>query len=143
MAEYLISQSADMYETNLSGETSMMICAKEGFIDIAKALLKKGYDLNKTVKTTNQSVLGLAVWGNKCEMVHFLLESGANVNITDNLNWTPLMMASYSGYVDIVQELLRHNADVSVTNKKGMTALDLAIFYNHSEIVELLDSKNK
>lgn len=143
VASYLISQSANIYETNLSGQTTMIICAKEGLLSLVKDLFKHGYDFNKPLKTTDQSVLSQAVWGNQEEVVRFLLENGANVNVIDNQGWTPLMVASYLGCVQIAKVLLDHGADTKPINKQKMTALDLATFYKHSEIAELLLGKTE
>ena len=140
IVEYLVSKDADMYATNLSGETTMMICAKNGFLEISEILLKKGYDLNKSVPSTRQSVLSLATWTNQSSMVSWLLKRGADVNVEDDQGWTPLMVASYSGFTSIVKELLKHDANTAVKNKKGLTAFDLATLNNHSDIIELLNS---
>ena len=82
--KYLIARKVNLYATDLSGQTTMMICARNGFLDIAKLLLTAGYNLNQTVPTTDQTVLGLAVWNNHLEMVQWLLNNGADVDMADN-----------------------------------------------------------
>ena len=143
VTEYLVSQSADMYATNLSGQTSMMLCAKKGWMETAKKMFEKGYDINREVPSTHQSVLTVAIWNHQLDMVKWLLQNGSDVNRLDNLKWTPLMIASYVGSVDIVQELLKYHADISQKNNRGMTALDLATFYKHEKIVKILSDNVK
>ena len=136
--KYLISQKVNLYATDLSGQTTMMICARNGFSDIAKLLLTAGYNLNRSVSTTDQTVLGLAIWNNHLKMVKWLLNNGANVDIMDSQGWTPLMIAAYSRFADIVTELLKHHPDTAKKNNRGSTAFDLAVFRNHPDIVGLL-----
>ena len=138
VAKYLISQSANIYATNICGETTMMMCAKRGYLELAQALFERGYDINRITPLTRQSVLGLAIWNHQIKIVNWLLENGANVNTADDMLWTPLMMASYSGFDDIVELLLKYKADPFKRNDKGMTALDLATFYHQDEVVVLL-----
>ena len=138
IVQYLVSNSADMYATNLSGETTMMICAKKGFLEIAEILLKQGYDLNKSVPSTKQSILGMAVWANQLDMVRWLLNNEININVVDGMNWTPLMIASYLGHTDIVKILKKKGANTDLKENHGWTALDLATLYHHEGIIELL-----
>ena len=68
--------------------------------------------------------------GNEWEL-KILLQSGANVNLTDNDGWTALMYAvRYSEALDCVDALLEAGADVSVKNNYGSSALVLASCYN-------------
>ena len=84
IARHLIFQKADIYATDVAGQTSMMICAQRGYLDIAKMLLQAGYDLNKSVPSSHQSALSLAVWEKQAEMVRWLLDNGASVNFADS-----------------------------------------------------------
>lgn len=138
VAEYLISKSANIYATNVCGETTMMVCAKRGYLDFAQLLFENGYNINQMTPLTRQSILGLAIWNHRTKMVSWLVENGANINTVDDTLWTPLMMASYSGFTDIVEILLKHKADPLKRNDKGMTALDLATFYHQDEVIALL-----
>ena len=136
--KYLISVSANICATNLSGETTLMICAKKGYLDTIKILFKNGYDLNKVVPSTTQSPLGLAVWANQSDIVKWLLDNGADINVLDGMNWTPLMIASYLGHTDIVKILKKKGANTDLKENHGWTALDLATLYHHEGIIELL-----
>ena len=135
--EYLISQKADMYATDVAGQTSMMICAQRGHLDIAQMLLQTGYDLNKSVPSSHQSALSLAVWEKQAEMVCWLLDNGANVNSVDSRGWTPLMVATFIGSEELVEELLKRGADAGMKTVQGLTASDLALLGNHPDIIPL------
>ncbi|WKY01757.1 hypothetical protein Q1695_015620 [Nippostrongylus brasiliensis] len=60
-------------------------------------------------------------------------------NRTDDLGWTPLMIASSAGRVEIVRYLLSlPHVDVSHRNANQQTALHYAASKNHREITHLL-----
>lgn len=62
------------------------------------------------------------------------------VNVTTStLGYTPLMIASWSGWTNLVLLLLQHGADVNARSSRGdHSALSLAITRNHQEIFALL-----
>ena len=76
-----------------------------------------------------------------------LVKAGADVNARAvGVEWTPLMIAAYTGYTDGVKKLLDAGADKTLKNKQDgdRTALDYAKERGHEEIVALLqDQKPK
>ena len=68
--------------------------------------------------------------GNEWEL-NILLNSGADVNLTDDDGWTALMYAvRYSEALECVDALLDAGADVTRKNNYGASALVLAACYN-------------
>ena len=45
------------------------------------------------------------------EMVKYLVENGAEVNVTDELNRTALILASANGHLEIVRYLTKNSDD--------------------------------
>ncbi|UFP93150.1 ankyrin repeat domain-containing protein [Gloeobacter morelensis MG652769] len=73
------------------------------------------------------------------EIVHLLLEAGANPNAADKRGALPLKIAVHLGSEPIVQLLLEHGAD---PNKRASgettSAIQHAAFYGHVELVRVL-----
>ena len=54
------------------------------------------------------------------EVVHVLIEAGANVNRTDGMGGTPLIMAAQKGYLEVARKLVEAGANVShVASRSG------------------------
>lgn len=80
---------------------------------------------------------GLSGDGN-VRLVKVLLNSGAAVNMTDNLNRTALHRASANGCADLVEFLLAAGADASAEMTAGATPLYVAAENGHVEAVKAL-----
>jgi ankyrin repeat protein len=70
-----------------------------------------------------ESPLHLAVQRDRLDLVDFLIEQGANVNITDYYEATPLHSAACEGTVEIARRLIAENVLVNVVNKFNSTPL--------------------
>ena len=80
--------------------------------------------------------------GNEWELKQ-LIDSEADVNLTDSDGWTALMYAvRYSGSLECVEKLLEAGADVTAQNTYGFSALVLAACYNGNPqiLTKLLDN---
>jgi ankyrin repeat protein len=74
------------------------------------------------------------------DIVKFLLEKGADVNLIDELGNTPLMNAvSSSSYIgrETIKILLEAGSNKDVQNKEGKTALMLAVIESHKSADEV------
>ena len=73
------------------------------------------------------------------DVVMFLVENGADVNLTDANGNTPLIFIIHkTGNLEIVKRLLTNGAVVNAQNRTGETALMYAAWRGHLEIVQLL-----
>ena len=79
----------------------------------------------------------LALRGNK-ESLRALLDTGYDVNATDNWEMTPLMWAAQGGHIGCVQLLLERGADACKSNSSELTAVHCAITGGHLEVLRLL-----
>ena len=60
------------------------------------------------------TALHIAVLANKMEVVKFLIENGARVNVQSELGFTPLYMAAQEHFVDMVDYLIAQGADPNI-----------------------------
>ena len=73
------------------------------------------------------------------EIALFLVENGAEVNVTDTNGNTPLIFIIHkTGNLEITRRLLEKGAVVNAQNRTGETALMYAAWRGHSDIVQLL-----
>lgn len=72
------------------------------------------------------------------EAVSSLLATGADVDVEDCLQTTPLMYAAQAGHADVVAILLHSGADPSRFCVRGRTALHRACENSHAEVVKEL-----
>ena len=66
------------------------------------------------------------------------VESGVDVNVTNDRGNTPLMFAAYNGHTAIARYLLEQGAEIGVRNGQGRTALLFAATGPFPETAELL-----
>lgn len=82
-----------------------------------------------------------AVEKGEIESVRKLLETGANVEATDKIGFTPLSHAAYNGNSEMTALLIEHGADVNNSNTLGIPPLAYAICYGGFDVAELLLEK--
>ena len=70
-------------------------------------------------------------------VLEFLVSEGANVDHTDKVGLTTLMMASNSGHLSVCEYLTSQNCDVTI-QYNGYSALDIAKARGNENIVGLL-----
>ena len=99
---------------------------------IMEKIFTKIENINDLVYETNFgkcSLLHIAVveieWSGS-EIIDYLLELGADVNIPNSLGWTPLHLAILLGQGRLAKYLLRRGADLKKENEIGIKAIDLA-----------------
>jgi ankyrin repeat protein len=113
MVELLLQKGADITARSENGSGVMTNCVM-GIIsgrvkvDLAEFLLSKGADINE-VNTTEYyggyTPLFWAVEDNNKELVGFLIQHGAEVNVQSKKGHTPLSLAEEAGYAEIVEML--------------------------------------
>ncbi|MGL5837413.1 MAG: ankyrin repeat domain-containing protein [Sphingorhabdus sp.] len=68
----------------------------------------------------------------------YLLQKGANPNLSDRRGTTPLMLATQLGFIEGAERLIRYKASVDATNRSGETALIRAVQLRNTDMVRLL-----
>lgn len=110
-----------------------------GHADVVDALLRAGAHVN-VASSNPMRVMPLhsAVANRNVAIARVLVEHGADVNATQQDDFTPLMEAAQNGDLETARLLLDHGADPAVTKTGGLTALMMAAEAGHTAMVELL-----
>lgn len=124
-----------------NGLTPLIHAAEVGNIEVLKALLEHGVEVNHRDYQGCTALLMLTCFhGDDFEGVKLLLDHGADPKIKDNKGTTPLYYAAGHGNVDVLKLLC--DEDVEVDAKSGgRTALMQAAHFGKTKAIELLLEK--
>ena len=109
-----------------------------GDIYAVQRLVKSGADINAKRDDGNITALWGASAMGHIDIVKYLLEQNAGVDIQDNSFGTPLYVASENGYVSVVRQLLAAAANVNLFGGLHCRPLNAAAYSGHTEVIELL-----
>ncbi|MFT6346869.1 MAG: hypothetical protein ACJA02_001115, partial [Myxococcota bacterium] len=127
-------------DEGITGITSLMNATINNDIQAVQFFSRSG---SKSIDKKNiggATALHIAARNNNLQVASILIENGANVNITDNEGWTPLMRASLSGNSSLIRILLNVGAYATKTNSSGETAIIHATVSDCAECIEQLFS---
>lgn len=113
--------------------------ARKGDAAGLSVLLKQGLDVNLQDAKGN-TLLMLASYHGKAEVVRLLLKSGAQVDLRNDKGQTPLGGVAFKGYAEIATLLLDAGAD-PLADQGGSTPADFATLAGKSEILALLQAR--
>ena len=123
-------------QINPDGESALMFAAYINNLDLAKHLINRGADVNKTGWTP----LHYAATNGHIAMARLLLEHHAYIDSPSPNGTTPLMMAAQYGTPLICKLLLEEGADPTIQNQKGLTAIDFAKLGEKKDSIAYLES---
>ncbi len=93
----LIEKGADVNRVDIEGRNAMMLNAKwHGSLDVLKAMVKAGLDVNARDREGN-TVLHILIQWNYIQQARYLLKKGADYNLANNDQVTPLQLAVENG----------------------------------------------
>jgi ankyrin repeat protein len=108
---------------------ALVDAAEEGNLEKVKLLLKQGRSINERDPRFKfgWTPLIAAIYQQNTNVVHYLIASGADVNIPDNDGETAIMRAMVSDEnLDVLKDLIAHGADLNARDKMGATVLSYA-----------------
>ncbi|MCL2647170.1 MAG: ankyrin repeat domain-containing protein [Phycisphaerales bacterium] len=100
---------------------------------------KRGGDVNKInagVNGADYTLMHRAAIEGRVDVLTWLKERGADVNVKDGMGWTPMHWAAFFGKVDVMEWLRAQGAVVNVKDKDGVTPMSLARQRGHVEVVK-------
>lgn len=90
-------------------------------------LAASGHNANHMYKEYgNRTALHIAADKGHLACVHVLVQQGAQVDVMDKNQLTPMMLAASKGELEVVRYFVRIGADVTLKGDDGMTALHVA-----------------
>lgn len=123
---------------NDNGDTAIAYAAYRGNIEIIKALVEYGADIN-VLTNTGQGVLHIAAQGDQPESIIFFKEKYKfSMNSRDFSGSTPLHWACHTGSELSLNFLMAFGADVNSQDDVGVTPLHLGAISEKSRIIKKL-----
>ncbi|MDO9279851.1 MAG: ankyrin repeat domain-containing protein [Polaromonas sp.] len=132
----LAAPGIDVNFLNAQDESPLMYAALNGHLALAKKLINKEADVNKTGWTP----LHYAATKGHVDIMRLLLEHNAFVDAESPNGTTPLMMAAQYGTGAAVKLLLDEGAQATQKNQQGLTALDFAQRASRPDAIRLLST---
>lgn len=135
MFKYLLKSKADLNLQNNDGFTALMFSVTD--YDFFYILInQKGLKLNLQTKVGN-TALFRALVKKKFNIAYKMIEEGADINIKNQYNLTPLLHLTSIGHSFFVQVLLKKGADVNVKeSRRGLSPLMMAATFNKIDYIK-------
>lgn len=130
----LIDGGIDPNSVDASGNSLLILAAREGQAATVEALLQRGVSIDQQ-SPSGDSALMLAVLGGYDDVVRVLLKAGAKVN---HDGWAPLHYVAFEGRESMLDALFAAGADVNARAPNLATPLMLAARNGHIKVVRRL-----
>jgi ankyrin repeat protein len=139
LAHLVYTHPDDINKYAADGFTALGLSCYFGQFEAARYLVLKGADVNLSSKNGfNVYPLHSAAAGNYTDIARMLVESGADVNVKQQMGVTPLHSAAQNGNLELIILLLEKGAVVDVRMEGGKLPADLARDKGFTEIADIL-----
>lgn len=126
--DILSSKDYPIDEQNNLGETPLVIATHNNYIDISKALIDAGADVNKQDNIQDSAYLYASAQGKTEILAYILKNSEPNQAVYNRFGGNAIIPAAEKGHLDNVKLLLNDGkVDVNHQNNYGYTALIEAV----------------
>jgi len=145
--QMLVERGANVDLPNAYDDTPLGCAATKGLVAIAELLILKGADINRQSRPHLASPLYWAVRYFQIDMIYFLCDRGANINIQNSDGITPLYQSLLCEDAPMRMRLIKTfiglGSDANLRQLEGYTALIYASQYGQSDVVKLLLEKKE
>lgn len=135
------NRSTDLDARMGDGSTALILAARLAVEGMVEELIACHADVN-AVDELGKSALHWAAAVNNIEAALALLKNGANKDMQDSKEETPLFLAAREGSYEAAKVLLDHYANREITDHMDRLPRDIAQERLHHDIVQLLEEHN-
>ncbi|XP_069688793.1 ankyrin-1-like [Periplaneta americana] len=126
IVQTLIKAGANPNTFSNYGHTPLFAAADKGNLQIFKALIMAGANYSAVSSRDEFTTLHYAAIGGHVEILQELIKLGANLDVPNGIDNTPLQIAAHAGHFQMVQALIKAGANVSAVDQIGNTVLHFA-----------------
>ncbi|KAH7383007.1 ankyrin repeat-containing domain protein [Cadophora sp. MPI-SDFR-AT-0126] len=149
LVEILLDKGAEVNARTTDGQTALLdarerrlikACA-DGDLPLCRQLISMGVDCNATMLEKSSPPLLVAISQRKNynqQLVHYLIDNGANIDDRYLSTGTALHLAAWFGNDDVARKLLDSGANVDIVDSNGRTPLHQAVYQHKLSTVRLL-----
>ena len=142
MVALLIQHGGNVDVTDNHGTAPLHMVARSGDVDVAKALIEAGADVNaRNVNyegDADNSPLHLAIHAGHGDLARLLIEAGADVQAGNHAGNPPVQVAAFAGLPEVITLLVEAGAPVNVHDQVGDTPLHDAALQGRVEAARVL-----
>ncbi|OCT84861.1 CARD- and ANK-domain containing inflammasome adapter protein [Xenopus laevis] len=162
LTQLLLKNRAPVDAVDEKKQTALHYAVSGGHLKTVKILLESGAGIDSSIidaafATNNERIFGLlleyskglspdtmvsamfkAVTLNLFGIINALIDKGTNVNATNDIQYTPLLLAAELGKSEAAQALIEKGAQLDVRTPNMSTALHLAVQGGDASVTKLL-----
>ncbi len=132
----------DINKESLDKVTLLGLAARNGYFGLVKILVESGAVVNQISTDRNNTPLMDAASEGHVEIVRYLIENGADIEIQSKSGQTALVLSVGNKQIDCAVELLKKQANADINDSLGLSARKYAELYGMKELLAYMPSKS-